>query len=52
MIEFRNVTKIYDTGTKAVKNANKFLKIERPLVVYNENGEYSNDILKIYNKKR
>lgn len=37
---------------KAVKNANKFLKIERPLVVYNENGEYSNDILKIYNKKR
>lgn len=37
---------------KAVKNANKFLKIERPLVVYNENGEYSNDILKIYNKMR
>ena len=22
MIEFRNVTKTYDTGTKAVKNAN------------------------------
>ena len=22
MIEFRNVTKTYDTGTKAIKNAN------------------------------
>jgi len=36
---------------KAVKNANKFLKIEKPLIVYNENGEYSEEILKIYNKK-
>lgn len=37
---------------KAVKNANKFLKIEKPLIVYKENGEYSDEILKIYNKMR
>ena len=36
---------------KAVKNANKFLKIEKPLYVYNEDGTYTEEILKIYNKK-
>ena len=36
---------------KAVKNAKSFLKIEKPLFVYNENGEYTEEILKIYNKK-
>jgi len=36
---------------KAVKNANKFLKVERPLFVYDENGEYTEEILEIYNKK-
>lgn len=36
---------------KAVKNANKFLKIEKPLIVYKDNGEYTDEILKIYNKK-
>ncbi len=35
---------------KAVKNANKFLKVEKPLFVYDENGSYTEDILKIYNK--
>ena len=35
---------------KAVKNANKFLKIEKPLIVYKENGNYTDDILEIYNK--
>ena len=35
---------------KAVKNARKFLKIERPLIIYNENGEYTKEILEIYNK--
>ena len=35
---------------KAVKNANKFLKIEQPLIVYKENGDYTDEILKIYNK--
>ena len=37
---------------KAIKNANKFLKIEKPLIVYNENEKYTDDILKIYNKRR
>ena len=36
---------------KAVKNARKFLKIEKPLIVYKENEEYTDEILKIYNKK-
>lgn len=35
---------------KAVKNGNAFLKILKPLVVYNDDGNYTNDILKIYNK--
>lgn len=35
---------------KATKNANPFLKIEKPLYVYKENGEYTEEILKIYNK--
>ncbi len=32
-----------------VKNARPFLKIDKPLVVY-ENGKYTDEILKIYNK--
>ena len=36
---------------KAIKNANKFLEVEKPLIVYNKNGKYSDEILKIYNKK-
>ncbi len=35
---------------KAIKNANKFLKLEKPLFVYDENGNYTQEILKIYNK--
>ena len=35
---------------KAVKNANSFLKIEKPLIIYDENGEYTKELLKIYNK--
>ncbi len=35
---------------KAVKNAKQFLKIEKPLYVYDEKGNYTKDILKIYNK--
>lgn len=35
---------------KAVKNAKPFLKIEKPLYVYDENGKYTEEILKIYNK--
>lgn len=36
---------------KGVKNANEFLKLEKNLYVYNENNEYTSEILKIYNKK-
>lgn len=35
---------------KAVKNANKFLKIEKPLFVYDMEGNYTKEILEIYNK--
>ena len=35
---------------KGIKNANSFLKIEKSLYVYNEDGKYTNEILKIYNK--
>lgn len=36
---------------KAVKNAKEFLKVEKPLFVYNKNGEYTDEILEIYHKK-
>ena len=35
---------------KAIKNARPFLKIEEPLIIYNENGEYTDEIKKIYGK--
>ena len=35
---------------KAVKNAKEFLKIDKPLFVYDEKGEYTKELLKIYNK--
>ncbi len=37
---------------KAVKYANKYLKVREPLYIYNENGEYSDEILKIYGKEK
>ena len=37
---------------KAVKGANEFLNLEKPLVIYREDGEYTDEILEIYNKKR
>lgn len=36
---------------KAVKNAKEFLKVEKPLFVYNKNGEYTDEVLEIYHKK-
>ena len=36
---------------KAVKNAKEFLKVENNLFIYKEDGNYSDEILKIYNKK-
>lgn len=35
---------------KCIKDAGNSLKIDTPLVVYNEMGEYTEEILKIYNK--
>ena len=37
---------------KAIKNAKPFLKIEKPIYVYNSDGEYTDEILKIYNKTK
>lgn len=36
---------------RAVKNAKEFLNIDKPLVIYKNNGEYTNEILNIYDKK-
>ena len=36
---------------KGIKNAREFLKFEKILYVYNEDGNYTDEILKIYNKK-
>ena len=33
---------------KAVKYANSFLKVEKPLIIYKDDGSYTNEILKIY----
>ena len=35
---------------KAVKNANEFLKVDNNLYIYDDEGNYTNEILKIYNK--
>ncbi len=37
---------------KAVKNANKYLKVEKPLYIYKENGKYTDEILEIYNMRK
>ena len=37
---------------KGVKNAKPFLKINKPLYIYHEDGSYTDEILKIYNKNR
>ena len=35
---------------KATKNAKKYLKVKEPLYIYDNDGNYTEDILKIYNK--
>lgn len=35
---------------KAIKNGGQFLKIDKPLYIYREDGKYTEEILKIYNK--
>ena len=36
---------------KATKNANKYLKVNEPLYIYKDNGEYTEKVLKIYGKE-
>ncbi len=36
---------------QGIKNAKPFLKVESNLYIYNENGAYTDEILKIYHKK-
>ena len=35
---------------KAIKNSKPFLKIREPLIIYDKNGNYTEEILKIYQK--
>ena len=37
---------------KAVKNAKSFMKIDKPLYVYEQDGKYTDEILEIYNKNK
>lgn len=37
---------------EAVKNARALLKVLNPLIIYNENGKYTNEVLEIYDEKR
>lgn len=37
---------------RAVRGAKEFLKIDKPLIIYDKNGEYTDEILEIYDKKR
>lgn len=37
---------------KGIKNAQSFINIKRDLIVYKENGKYTDEILKIYNKNK
>ncbi len=36
---------------KAIKNGNTFLKVEKPLVIYNDDGTYTDEIINIYREK-
>ncbi len=57
-LEIKNVRFVHSKETsqavlvliKAVKNGKPFLKIDKPLYIYKENGQYSEEILKIYDK--
>ena len=57
-LEPKKVKMVYSTKEKepclilikAVKNAKPFLKIEKPFFIYDEKGNYTQEILKIYNK--
>lgn len=58
-LELKNIRFIYPSIDKSpnlvlikgIKNAKPFLKIDKPLIVYNQNGEYTDEIYEIYGKK-
>lgn len=35
---------------EGVKNGKSFLKVEKPLYIYNSDGEYTDEVLNIYGK--
>ena len=37
---------------KGIKNARPFLKVEKNLYIYDDNGNYTDEIFKIYNTER
>ena len=37
---------------RCVKDASEFLKIDDPLIIYKNDGSYTDEILEIYNKKK
>lgn len=36
---------------KGIKNAKSFIKVQKPLIVYQNDGNYTEEILKIYHKE-
>lgn len=58
-LEIKNIRFVYSNKKsqavlvliKAIKNAKPFLKVDKPLYIYNEEGKYTQEILEIYNKK-
>lgn len=61
MLEVKRIRFVYSNSSaqsnliliKAVKNGKQFLKVEKPLIIYNEDGSYTEEIKEIYknNKK-
>ena len=54
--KLRLVQSYYDSKPKlilikATKNAKSFLNIEEPLIIYNKDGSYTDEIFKIYSKE-
>lgn len=58
-LEIKNIRFVYSNEKsqavlvliKAIKNAKPFLKVDKPLYIYTEEGKYTQEILEIYNKK-
>ena len=51
LVQSYNKSKPKLVFVKATKNAKSFLNIEEPLIIYNKDGSYTDEILKIYNKE-